>query len=32
VCLTRSPEYTPAEADPIFDVIVERFIAEAALE
>jgi len=26
VCLTRSPEYTPAEADPIFDAIVERFI------
>jgi hypothetical protein len=31
VCLARSPEYTPAEADPIFDAIVERFIDEAAL-
>lgn len=31
VCLTRSPQYTPAEADPIFDVIRERFIAEDAL-
>jgi hypothetical protein len=31
VCLTRSPEYTPADADPIFDAIVERFIDEAAL-
>lgn len=31
VCLTRSPEYTPAEADPIFDAIVERFIDDAAL-
>jgi hypothetical protein len=30
VCLTRSPQYTPAEADPIFDVIVERFIDEDA--
>jgi hypothetical protein len=28
VCLTRSPEYTPVEADPIFDSIVERFIDE----
>ena len=27
VCLTRSPQYTPAEADPIFDAIRERFIA-----
>jgi hypothetical protein len=31
VCLTRSPEYTPADADRIFDAIVERFIDEAAL-
>jgi hypothetical protein len=30
VCLTRSPPYTPAEADPIFDAIRERFIAEDA--
>jgi hypothetical protein len=32
VCLTRSPEYTPAEADPIFDAIVNRFIDEAVLQ
>lgn len=32
VCLTRSPEYTPADADPIFDAIVERFIDEGAFE
>jgi hypothetical protein len=31
VCLTRSPEYTPATSDPIFDAIAERFIDEAAL-
>lgn len=31
VCLARSPEYTPAEADLIFDAIVERFIDETAL-
>lgn len=31
VCLTRSPQYTPAEADPIFDAIRERFIDEDAL-
>jgi hypothetical protein len=31
VCLTRSPEYTPAEADPIFEAIVERFIDDVAL-
>lgn len=30
VCLTQSPEYTPAEADPIFDVIAERFIDETS--
>lgn len=30
VCLTRSPEYTPEEADPIFDAISDRFIDEAA--
>jgi hypothetical protein len=28
VCLTRSPQYTPAEADAIFDAIAERFIDE----
>lgn len=28
ICLTRSPEYTPAEADPIYDAIRERFIEE----
>lgn len=28
ICLTRSPEFTPAEADPIYDAIRERFIAE----
>lgn len=31
VSLTRSPQYTPAEADPIFDAIRERFIDEDAL-
>jgi hypothetical protein len=30
VCLTRSPQYTPAAADPIFDAIRERFINENA--
>lgn len=30
VCLTRSPEYTPADADPIFHAIIERFIDEGA--
>jgi hypothetical protein len=30
VCLTRSPEYTPVEADPIFDAIAERFIDETS--
>lgn len=30
VCLTRSPQYTPAAADPIFDAIRERFINEDA--
>lgn len=29
VCLTRSPAFTPAEADPIFDVIRSRFIDES---
>jgi hypothetical protein len=29
-CLTRSPEYTPAEADPIFNAIADRFIDPAA--
>lgn len=32
VCLTRSPEYTPLDADPLFDAIVERFIDQAALQ
>jgi hypothetical protein len=31
VCVTRSPEYTPADADVIFDAIVERFLDQAAL-
>ena len=31
VCLTRSPQYTPVEADAIFDAIRERFIDEAML-
>lgn len=31
VCLTRSPDYTPASSDPLFDVIRERFIDEASL-
>ncbi len=26
ICLTRSPPYTPAAADGLFDVILERFI------
>lgn len=26
ICLTRSPEFTPAEADPIYDVIRDRFV------
>lgn len=29
VCLTRSPEYTPAEADPIFDQIRAQFVDES---
>lgn len=31
ICLTRSPEFTPAEADPIYDAIRERFVAELPL-
>lgn len=31
VCLTRSPEFTPADADPIYDAIRERFVAEVPL-
>lgn len=31
VCLTRSPQYTPVEADATFDAIVERFIDANAL-
>jgi hypothetical protein len=30
ICLARSPEYTPATCDPVFDVIRERFIDELA--
>jgi hypothetical protein len=30
VCLTRSPGYTPPEADPIFDAIRAEFIDESA--
>jgi hypothetical protein len=28
VCLSRSPEYTPATCDALFDAIRERFIDE----
>ena len=31
VCLARSPEYTPASADPLFDAIRGRFIEDLAL-
>jgi hypothetical protein len=30
ICLARSPDYTPAELDPLFDEIRERFVDEAA--
>jgi hypothetical protein len=30
VCLARSPEYTPATCDELFDAIRERFIDELA--
>jgi hypothetical protein len=30
ICLARSPEYTPATCDPLFDAIRERFIDELA--
>lgn len=30
ICLARSPEYTPATCDALFDVIRERFIDELA--
>jgi hypothetical protein len=30
VCLARSPAFTPAESDELFDEIRERFIEEAA--
>jgi hypothetical protein len=30
ICLARSPDYTPAELDPLFAEIRERFIDEAA--
>ena len=30
ICLTRSPGFTPLEADEIFDVIRERFVDESA--
>jgi hypothetical protein len=28
ICLARSPKYTPAEADDVFDEIRRRFIDE----
>jgi hypothetical protein len=28
ICLARSPDFTPAELDPLFDEIRERFIDE----
>ncbi len=28
VCLTRSPPYTPATADPLFDAIRSRFVRD----
>jgi hypothetical protein len=30
ICLARSPDYTPAELDPLFDEIRERFVDEEA--
>jgi hypothetical protein len=30
ICLARSPDYTPAELDPLFDVIRERFVDASA--
>jgi hypothetical protein len=30
ICLARSPHYTPAEADRIFDAVRSRFIDESA--
>lgn len=30
ICLARSPEYTPATCDPIYDAIREQFIVEFA--
>jgi hypothetical protein len=31
ICLTRSPPYTPVTADPIFDLIRERYVDEPVL-
>jgi len=31
VCLARSPAYTPAESDALFDEIRDLFIDEAAV-
>ena len=28
ICLARSPDYTPAESDPLFDEIRDRFVNE----
>lgn len=30
ICLARSPEFTPATCDPLFDLIGDRFIVELA--
>lgn len=30
ICLARSPEFTPATCDPLFDAIRDRFIVELA--
>lgn len=30
VCITRSPRYTPASADPLFEAIVQAFVAPAS--
>lgn len=30
ICLARSPDYTPAELDPLFDEIREQFVDETA--
>lgn len=30
VCITRSPQYTPSSADPLFAAILRAFVAPAA--